>query len=537
MPLGNHPYTTYMEEQPESLKDPSGRLTINSGDSEPNGVLFRRLLFAAIGLMSCFAAWALSSPLGSSPDENFHVGSIWCADGWSNDYCKVSGYDSRTNAAGDAEVPHVMDVCFIFYTEQSGDCSWDPRSIQPALPFNQGGQYPNLFYATMNLLVTDQSQVSGLAMRAANSLLATVLLISAVLLSPRRSSNSVVIGFTATLVPLAMFLIPSLNPSSWAFLGLAFGWAFQINAITINYKNYKWLSISNWVLFFVATAIAMGSRWDAMLMSSMSIVLVLLLCKFSKVKISKASMIFSLGSFAVGISTLINHYKPAGISSGGVFGNSYGGSATQWDDNYRFFHNLVHVIELPAGTLGLTWGIGWLDTPIPTIVALITMGIFSYFFMQSIPFLSYKFLLVNVSIWIFGILLLMYYLTGSSVIVGEVVQPRYILPLIPFLLSIAVWSGNGWNISGRDNRVRLLVFAGLLTVANSIALWTNIKRYTIGLEANTGVSLSTNIEWWWDWAPSPNLVLVVGTFGFAIYLVSIFMVINSSEGLTRKAAT
>ncbi len=72
------------------------------------------MTFAAISAVSFFislVAWALSSPLGSSPDEDFHVGSIWCADGFSTDTCQVKEYVASANQQR-VTVPDVIDVCF-----------------------------------------------------------------------------------------------------------------------------------------------------------------------------------------------------------------------------------------------------------------------------------------------------------------------------------------------------------------------------------------------------------------------------------------
>jgi hypothetical protein len=474
-------------------------------------------LLASSALMISLVSWTLSSPLGSSPDENFHIGSIWCADGEKDGHCEYIDYSETTNA-NRVSVPHVMDVCFIFYSEQSADCTWDTKSIRPELQASENGAYPELFYEVMNIFVSDHTQISGLAMRLTTSAFASLLVMAAIVFSPARSRGAALIGFLVTLIPLAIFLIPSLNPSSWAYLGLAFAWVFQMNAMT-EHESSCFKVRSNWVLFIFCTALAMGSRWDAMLYSCLSILIVTFLASKDLARFEKDKLLIPGIMFLIGVAFLINHYKPSTTQGSGIFGNPVS-TSTAWADHDRNIHNVINLVDLPAGVFGLTWGIGWLDTPLPKLVGLIGISVYMYFLIQSLPYRNKSSYFVFVILILVIIGILFYYLWGSRIIVGEVVQPRYVLPMIPLLIGISLWSSRLPSPLSLDVWARSVLLGLLISVTHAMSLWTNIRRYTLGLEANQGFSLSnpdSPIEWWWRWAPSPNVVFFIGTAAFATF--------------------
>lgn len=490
-------------------------------------------LIASSALMISLISWAVSSPLGSSPDENFHIGSIWCAEGEKEGRCEYIDYSATTNA-NRVSVPHVMDVCFIFFAEQSGNCSWDARSEKPELLASENGQYPDLFYQAMNLVVTDHTQISGLLMRLITSALAAFLFFAAIVLSETRTRGAALIGFLATLIPLAIFLIPSLNPSGWAYLGLAFAWVFQINAMGGEYPE-KWKVRGNWVLFLICTGLAMGSRWDAVLFSCLSIGVVSFLIQRNGIEIERKKFLIPYSVLIFGLAFLFNHHKPSVIQGSGVFGNP-NSISTAWAEHDRNIHNIINLIELPAGVFGLNWGIGWLDTSLPKLVGLIGIGVYMYFVIQSLPFRHKLNYIVFASLIFTVATLLFYYLWASSIIVGEVIQPRYVLPMIPLLIGISLWSSKLPSPLSMDVWARSILIGLLISVSHAISLWTNIRRYTLGLEANQGFSLSnpdSPIEWWWRWAPSPNFVFFVGVISFSIFTFLTLWIVSNYRNFSQ----
>ena len=42
-----------------------------------------------LALLVVFGSWAVTSPVGSSPDDDYHLSSIWCAGGERSGVCEV----------------------------------------------------------------------------------------------------------------------------------------------------------------------------------------------------------------------------------------------------------------------------------------------------------------------------------------------------------------------------------------------------------------------------------------------------------------
>jgi len=69
---------------------------------------------------------------------------------------------------------------------------------------------------------------------------------------------------------------------------------------------------------------------------------------------------------------------------------------------------------------------------------------------------------------------------------------------------------------------------GALSVANSLALHYNLRRYVTGAEVN-GLNLDANREWWWDVPVGPQAVWIMGSLAFAALLVIL------AGGITRRS--
>ncbi len=61
----------------------------------------------------------------------------------------------------------------------------------------------------------------------------------------------------------------------------------------------------------------------------------------------------------------------------------------------------------------------------------------------------------------------------------------------------------------------------LLSVAQALALWTNIRRYVTG-DDSWSLNLDIGVEWWWPSGPGPTLTFVVGAVAFTALLVCVW---------------
>ena len=105
--------------------------------------------WAIIALVAAFVslgAWALSSPIGSSPDDDYHNASIWCGQGFREGLCEEGSEDGAVVVA---TTLIANSACFAFHPELSGAC---PQSSEPTETFrsNADGGYPPVFYWSMS---------------------------------------------------------------------------------------------------------------------------------------------------------------------------------------------------------------------------------------------------------------------------------------------------------------------------------------------------------------------------------------------------
>ena len=73
------------------------------------------------------------------------------------------------------------------------------------------------------------------------------------------------------------------------------------------------------------------------------------------------------------------------------------------------------------------------------------------------------------------------------------------------------------------SKVQVSLLAAGFSIANAVALLTTIRRYTNG-QSETWLSFFFTPEWWWDFGPGPQVVVLIGSLagvGVAIGLARI----------------
>jgi hypothetical protein len=175
-------------------------------------------------------------------------------------------------------------------------------------------------------------------------------------------------------------------------------------------------------------------------------------------------------------------------------------------------YNFLNVPSLWAGVLG-TWGLGWLDTDMPSIVGFGAIGAFVAAGYLALRWMQPRVvILVGITVLVLWALPLFVLQQGGQS-VGEMLQPRYLLPLVVLLGGLlalgapeCVWT-----------RPRLYAVAASLVVAHSVALHANLHRYLTGIDAGS-FNLNADIEWWWSVPFSPMIVWFVGSGAYAALL-------------------
>jgi hypothetical protein len=459
-------------------------------------------------------AWAISSPMGSSPDEDYHLASIWCPPPAEGAGCHVQTYGTArflTTSSRLVEAP----LCYAYHADESGACIWSVPADQTvnSIRFDSGG-YPGGFYHVMHIFASDDPYSAVYRMRAFNVGIAVALGALLVLGASRPTRRILAYAVASTYVPMGMFIVPAANPSSWAVMGLTTT-AFALHSYWL--AETRGRMVFNGVLLAAGVALAATSRTDAALYTILAATAVTLL-HYRSVRRHPLRLILPGVIPVVGLITYLMSSQATVALTGNGLGNGVGMSG--WG---LLLHNLVNSPNLLLGNQGLN-SLGWLDTPMPTTVS-VSMVVFCGFLVAAgIRRLTWMKSLVTFGSMVTVVAIAMYVLQLSHSIVGEQVQPRYLLPLLP-VVSLLLLTGDRPDQAVRLSRRTAWLAWGLVSLANSIALMVNIQRYTTGLDGP--LFPGRTVEWWSTNRVGPLPTWILGSLGFA---VAAWMIVRLSSG-------
>lgn len=459
------------------------------------------------------SAWALASPVGSSPDDDYHLASTWCASNEDTSMCQLVVDDSERRLPDSL----LASPCYAFKPDMSASCQGtifdENDNFVTSDRGNFSGAYPPVYYATMSLFAGNNIEVSAVVMRVVNILIFVGM--SAVLyaLLPIARRPTLVWAWAISLVPLGMFLIASNNPSAWAIISAGTLWL----ALLGFFETTGLRRVGLGLVAITATLLGAGARADAAAYAIVAVVVtVLLTAKWERRWILSTLLPLSLAAVAAVfyLSTTQSSLVSSGLHSSADAGDGPGTKAL-------LVNNLLNVPGLWAGVFG-NWGLGWLDTTLPAIVWVVGLGSFAALAFSGLVSESIRKLMalgvILAALWVIPT----YILLQSGVFVGSEVQPRYILPLIVMLAGVSLLHVGGSRLALSTGQAAILVAA--LSTANAVALHFNMRRYLTGSDA-LGLNLDTNREWWWNMPVGPQLVWFIGAVSFAVLLALLVSVI------------
>lgn len=503
------------------------------------------LLFAG-GLIT-LAVWMLASPAGSGPDDNFHLASIWCGRGSVAGQCQVMG-DTGLQVPS----PIVSRIsCFAEDQSCSGVCQevdiqdWSTPEMELSTWNNHIARaYPRGYYAILShVIFSSDIRVSVLVIRSINIGLA--MLLWCLLYQMSRSTairQSFLLSTAVVSVPLGLFIIASNNPSSWAIISQSVFWGFLLllarNAGQSNLPGQRQIVLL-WILTVASALVSIAARADASIYVLLVMGLTLLLHTSSLsglVRLLISSRWLSSAVMVIAMAALYTFFfKSAGprIVSAGLEPPTLENGPPE----AILFYNAIRIPMLWHGAFG-GWGLGRLETEIPTIVPAL---IFSIAFFLMLVGINERW---HTKRLVVGVLMLavytipLYVLMKGHFLVGEKVQPRYLLPLFYPALGFALLGRKyplspfyaQWSIT-----VRFFV-AFVLSVAHSIALHTTMRRYISG-SVSTAFNLNESMEWWWQFAPMPMTIWMLGTLGFTAVVFVVMSVPASVLTAAENVAT
>ena len=489
-------------------------------------------VIGALAMLVALSGWALASPVGSSPDEDNHLVSVWCSHGARAGRCQPApDGDSAVVPAG-----LVQASCYAYQPEQSAACQTRALAgseLTPTTKGNFAGVYPPVFYYFEGLFVGDDIARSVILMRIVNVVLFLAMVTAVYLLVPAGLRRSLVAGTLLTAVPLGMFLVPSINPTGWAILS---GATFLVSLLGYLTAEERRRRIGLAVLAAISLLLGAGARADAAMYAVVAIgAAVVLTARRDRPTLRRLSYpavlipIAGLAFVAVGQSGVVN-------------------LNTSTADHFSIGRLLRVALDVPAlwiGAMGSpgpfngnlpawAWGLGWLDTAMPAVVWVGAGGGYAAVLFLAIAHAGRRAVVANGLVAVAAFLIPAYIQVWSGSPVGGWVQPRYVLPLLTILAITAMVRLDG--AAFRLTRGQRWIIVVVLAVANGAAMFANVRRYVTGTDSRDW-NLNNHIEWWWNAPVSPMAVCAIGAIAFAVGVTLLTTELATTELATTDPAT
>ena len=474
------------------------------------------------GALTAFA-WIVSSPSGGGPDDDQHQTSIWCPSPGSAS-CQIVG---RGDAFGDPNHPMVMVparvmqvACFVFRSEVSAACLNDVPADAGAdsLAVNTG-RYPGTYYRVMHIFATGsyaELDTMNLLVRSANAFIAALFFgVLAWLLpwSMKRLLAYVMVGFS---VPLVIYFIASINPSAWAFIGVPAAWFAMTGLFATRFDGTaRWRRRALAVVAVAGTLLAAAARTDAAAYCVVAVLAVGAMhlpdmrpAKWRGIRLIWATM---LAVTVVGIIGTFSGSQTTGLV--GMDGNSAG--------DLRLL--LYNITALPQLISGFGAGqLGWLDVPMKPMTTVLSLMVAGGLLFGGLRRMSWTKTLAAGGVSFVLIAVPLFALQMSSYEVGQGVQQRYLVPPALILAGV-VLSRRKRDGAPALSLTQTVISYVFLVLAQSWALHELIRRYVVGTDGPE-LDLNKQIEWWRAGIPSPNAVWLIGSVGFALLAMVLFLV-------------
>ena len=524
--------------------------------SDLRGALRSRGMRAAllvVSMLVVLAGWLLAAPPGASPDDGYHLGSIWCADGFKDGVC-VEDLGSPDGARALIPQSLLALTCFTYDGSQSAACQLRAldQQFQRFVPAatNINGERPTLYYRAMHRLIGDGQDVAGSAarIRTANALLTALMVGLTALVARGPLRAAFLLSWAIASVPLGLFLVTSVNTSSWGIAGLTTVWA---NAITIREHPDRRNRIGAALLVLVGLILGIGSRTEAV--AHVAIIAAILATLWlwerrgavaparAKIHHLFAPRVLSAAAGSLALLGLLYFIAPSSAGLDGLVDNIREGydRLDARDIGDPFLAIAFEVPTLWAGALGNVWGLGALDTPIPSLASFPLMGAFVGLLSIGLHH-GARARVAAVTVAFIALLALpTFSLLQAGLLVYEQLQPRQFMALLFPLLGIALHRlrPEAPLTIGRAGQVATVIALG---VGHSVALLVTIQRHTNGLLPGflgepRHVQFGRDIEWWWAAAPHPDVVWGLASLAYVVLVTSTVRLFTDPD--TAGAAT
>ena len=492
-----------------------------------------------VAVIAASLAWVVSSPVGSSPDEDFHVGSMWCPPPVDESGCVLSEEDGKPAVMVPQTAARRFVTCYVLTSDASARCTLE-ASDDVAAPTSRwdDGNYPWGYYQFAHLFVQHSTNRAVLALRAFNALLAIGLLGAIIALADSGLRRAISVALAVAWLPMGFYFIAGMNPSSWAMTG-TFAFASALLASTRSEGRRR---VGLVACALAGAVLACTSRGDSAFFLFVITVALAFAVPLSRRIVPEACLACVASALGIWVMSRTNVAASHLASGSDVSGESW------WHIMYL---NVSALPDYLRGFVGYLFGPGWNDVSYQGTVSsgasLVVVALLAW----SLRSLSWRRVL--------SALVVAGAITGVPVVIGvrghfsnvEVYQPRYMLPLFAVFLLMLLAPSPARDKGGRSlgsrpfrvpqgvaGRVGTGLVAAVWALTNARALYLVIERYAFGRTAHgmpidlSTRNLSDGNEWWWPSAPvGPMTVWVIGALaGFVAIALAAYL----WGGVTRE---
>ena len=479
-------------------------------------------VLAIVGILGVFfgmVAWAMVSPTGGAPDDDYHLGSIWCPDPVEGGSCDVVVSNGEVTNVIVPETVYMSQHCWAFHPEQSAACSdaLSDQNLVPSYRFDTGS-YPPGFYQFHHTFVGTDVHRSIMVMRVANVILGLgALTLAGALALPRRRQD-LLLATVVAWVPMGVYFVASNNPTSWAISGTL----IYAAGLLCSVESERW---RRWALLLVAASgagMAMMSRPDAAFFIFVVTLATWLLIPLRRQRIPE--LVVSVAASLLGLIVLMSSNQASSLTGDGGWPVDENLSALR-----VFLMNLLSLPEYAASFWGLGMGPGWMDVPLYGWSTLTMVVLFGGLVFAGADYVSWRKGLAALVLFgaLFGIPVVS--MTLRHVQPLTYYQGRYMLPLLAVALFVWLRSSDRKPLVLAPGQFAMI--AAVASIANALALRSTTYRFSTGV--NSGNHLSAGSLTWWPWVVGPKVVWMGGALAMAIGITLLLLLVTRQRASVR----
>lgn len=484
-------------------------------------------------ILGAFAAlivglgWALATPVASSPDDDYHLGSIWCPRP-AGENCTIQVIDGEEQVAVPRGVSPLAMQCFVKQKDAPAACGQlDAQSLVPS-PRYDAGNYPKGYYHFHHLFVGQNIERSILVMRSVNVLIAVGLIAAIAVLTTLRVRRAMALAIAASWFPMGVYFIASNNPSSWAITGV-FSFAVAVFSATHTRGWKRWTLL---ILAAFAALLCLASRYDAAFYLFIVAVALAFAVRWEPRRHTPEIALLSIASL-LGAYWMYSSANPAAVPLNDADNAAQAGGSSMLFSRPGLVWALASFPKYVGGFYGYHWTPGWGDVPTeehgPFVFSILAAGAI---LMLALAHGSWR-------KWVSGLVLLgalaglpaAFHATG---IFPELVsyQARYILPLLAVTFFVLLSQGMGWKPLYSKVQAGFLLLC--LTGSAVLTQYITMLRYINGVNPGQPRILSPGDGWWWDLSLHPLSVWTLTSL--ATFVILALMIRTGRRELEEEAA-